>query len=159
MNAQLLRIPLLLKFLWEFRKRWINKGHRKACKEFDKTLRSYERTIRKQGKLNALIIKNFIKWSSKVSKREISQFNTEIKKFEKLNAQLERSQKITDDILTRGLFEGKRQKLVMDAVKTSAARSYAHFDEFEDLQLGLLKEGKSNQKKLSRIKKPKRIMR
>lgn len=156
MNAKLLKIPLLIKVLWELRKKWINKGRRKACKEFEKTLETYKQTIAVQGKLNLVIVKNFVKWSSKVSKKEVSQFNAEIKKFEKLNQQLERSQRITDDLLTKGLFEGKRQKLVMDSVQTSAARSYAHYNEFEELQSGLNKEKKSNRKKVSRIKKPKR---
>ncbi len=134
MVSKLLKIPTLLWLLWEFRKRWINKGRRKACKEFEKTLETYEDTIVRQGKLNATIIKNFIKWSNKISRKEVSEFNRELQRYQELNKQLEITIKATDSILSRGVFEGSRQRRVVEEMQRVSGRSYSHYDEFKKLK-------------------------
>jgi hypothetical protein len=152
MVSHLLRMPELLWLLWEFRKRWINKGRRKACKEFEKTLKTYSNVIASQGKLNATIIKNFIKWSNKVSIKEVTEFNQEIRKYRKLNKQLEISVRATEILLTRGIFEGQRQKRVSDEMQRVMGRAYSHYDEFKELQIDLGTVKKKNKSRIRKIK-------
>ncbi len=153
MRAQLLKISLLMGILRMFRVRWINKGCRKACGEFRDTIKEYRKVIESQGKLHKRTVKSFVRWKNKKLTKEQSQLNTEIKRYQKLNRVQTAMNKRLSNILQRGIFEGARQKLVMDAVKVAAAKSYGCYDEFIGLQSESDNHKKRVGKKIQRIGK------
>ena len=146
MKAQLLKIPALIKILRIFRIRWTNKGRRIACHEFKETVKEYREIIKAQGKLHKQVVKSFVRWKNKKLQKEQIQLNTEIKRYQKLNRVQTAMNKKLSNILTKGTFEGARQKLVMDAVKVAAAKSYGCYDEF----IGLRSEFDNHTKKVGK---------
>lgn len=128
-------------------------GYDKACKEFEGTLQIYRNTIEMQGILHKQMLKSFVRWKTSKVKVEEGLLAKEIKKTEKLNVFLERMYQKLDDMISRGKFEGARQKLLMNRIKADAADSYGHYDEFEDLEYSLKSQKKINKLKVQKLKR------